>query len=767
MLAFLGGILLVQQLATLPSLWWALLLPPLALLAWRRPVWLAALFFVAGVAWAAFRAGLILHDELPAELEGRNLAVEGRVADIPQHAEYGFRFELDVERATLDGVAVGIPRRVLLTSREGQFAPRAGERWRLVVRVNRPHGYQNPGGGDYEGHLFRNRIRARGYVRDDARPLRLDAGAWYAIDRVRQTLGERIGERLADHPLAGVVVALANGDARGIGDAQWRTLRRTGTLHLVAISGLHISLIGGIAFFLARFLWALPGATVLRFPAPAAGAVAALLAATGYAALAGFVIPTQRALIMLAVAMGGILLARRFAPTQLLAAAGLLVLVYDPLAVMAAGFWLSFGAVAVIILAAQGGAAPSAWRKWGYIQWAIALGMLPLMLALFGQVSLVAPLANLLAVPVFDLLAVPLTLLGAVLLGLSLDTLAGYPLHAAAWLLQLLWAALDFLAALDFSLWHQHRPPWWALVCAFVGVAQLLAPRGWPARWVGAVWMLPLFLVRPPPPGPGEIWFTLLDVGQGLAAVVRTQAHTLVYDAGPRFSATFDTGAVVVAPYLRANAVARVDMLLISHGDNDHAGGAASVLEALPVGEVVSNVAGLPGAAHPCAAGRAWRWDGVEFALLSPPTGAAGRRNDDSCVLQVRGPYGTILLPGDIEARAERRLVERHGAALAADILVAPHHGSKTSSTLEFIRAVRPRQVLFPVGYRNRHHHPHGAGSARYAAAGAVLYDSPAHGALEFRLRAAGTEVSAYRREQRRYWFHGSAPPERTSARKP
>lgn len=744
--------MLVQQLAELPSLHWGWLLLPLAWLAWRRPAWLIPVFFVAGVVWTGFRAGLVLDDTLAPELEGQNLLIEGYVADIPQHAEFGWRFPFDVVRAAHAGEAVKIPRHILLTAAPEEFAPRAGEHWRLAARLNRPHGYQNPGGFDYEAYLFRNRLRARGHVRRDPPPQRLDSDPlFYAIDRLRQSLGETIGARLQGDPFAGVVAALGNGDSRGVTDEQWGVFRRSGTLHLVAISGLHISLVGGIAFFLGRLLWSLPGYTVLRVPAPVVGALAALAAAAGYAALAGFVVPTQRALIMLAVVLGGILLRRRFAPTQILGAALLAVLLYDPLSVMAAGFWLSFAAVAVILFAAQGERARLKWlRQWGYLQWAIALGMLPLTLLLFQQVSLVAPLANMLAVPVFDFMVVPLTLTGIALLH-AIPPAADFFFALAAWLLGALWPALEHLGELPHSQWLRPELPLWALGCALIGVAWLLAPRGWPARWVGAVWLLPLAMVRPPAPAEGEVWFTLLDVGQGLSAVVRTRAHVLVFDAGPRFG-SFDTGEAVVAPYLRARGIGRVDVLVVSHGDNDHIGGARSVRRALPVAKVLSSVpARLPGAL-PCEAGTGWSWDGVAFAILNPPPGETGRRNDQSCVLRVRGPHGGVLLPGDIERKAEQRLTAEQGARLRAEVLVAPHHGSKTSSTPEFVEAVGAAHVLFPVGYRNRHHHPHPAVVARYQAAGARLRGSPSSGAIELRLRATGIETNAYREAQRRYW---------------
>lgn len=745
----------MQQLPVLPSPWWGLAALPPLILTWRRPFWLIAVLFVFGVVWATFRAGLILGDRLAPELEGRDLVIVGQVADIPQATEYGFRFLFDIESARLADDSVRVPPRVLLSSSIENVVLRAGERWRLRARLSRPHGFQNPGGFDYEGYLFRNRIRARGYVRMEFPPERLeDFSAHYAIDRMRQQLGERIAALVPNSAMAGMVVALANGDQRRIDASHWPVLRATGTVHLVAISGLHITLVGGLAFFLGRYLWALPGVTVQWCPAPVMGAMAALFAASAYAALAGFVVPTQRALIMLAVAMGGILFRRRFATSQLLSAALLLVLLYDPLSVMAFGFWLSFAAVAVILYVASGAGERSSWiYRWGFLQWAIALGMLPLTLALFQRVSLIAPIANLIAVPVFDMAAAPLTLAGIAALGTLPDVVAAGLFRLAAILLSWLWSVLEFLAELHFGEWVQHAPPAWAFVCALVGVAVLLAPRGWPARWVGVGWLLPLFLVWPPAPAQGEIWFTLLDVGQGLSSVIRTQHHTLVYDTGPRLSETFDTGEAVVVPYLRAHGVASVDILVISHADNDHRGGAESLMRAMTVERVLSSAPALPFASQSCVAGMRWNWDDVEFEMLHPPTDARDRHNNSSCVLVVRSRHGSVLLPGDIEKQTEQYLLAHFGGRLAADILVAPHHGSKTSSHADFVAAVRPAHVLFPVGYRNPYRHPHPAVVRRYTETEARLRDSASAGAIEFRLDEQGIRSSAYRDSHRRYWF--------------
>jgi competence protein ComEC len=501
-------------------------------------------------------------------------------------------------------------------------------------------------------------------------------------------------------------------------------------------------------------------------PAPVVGAIGAVLAAAGYSAMAGFVVPTQRALIMLAVAMAALIWRRRLAPTQVLATALLLVLVHDPLAVMASGFWLSFAAVGVIFLVAGYDRTRfRGWRKWSHLQWAITIGMLPLGLFLFRQVSLVAPVANMLAVPVFDLLAVPLTLAGIVTLPLFPDTVADWCFQAAALVLQGLWPALDWLAAGEGVMWSQPPPPLWSLGCAVTGVALLLAPRGFPARWVGAVWMLPMLLVRPPGPPPGQMWFTQLDVGQGSAAVVRTAEHTLVFDTGPSFGPTFDTGEAVVVPYLRETGAGAVDVLMVSHGGSDHLGGAASLRRDWRVQRVVTSVPDRFEGAEACVGGMGWEWDGVEFAVLAPPAGQQGEANDASCVLQVRAGDSRVLLTGDIEAARERRLLAEYGAELGSDVLQVPHHGSRTSSTSAWVETVRPRYALFSVGYRNRFRHPHPTVTARYRKVGAMPLETPDTGAVEFRSAPDGWTWSSYRAVARRYWFapvrgatDGSAP---------
>lgn len=640
-LALLSGALLFQYSTTLPHPVYAWLGLPLVALAWRYPIWRVPACLAAGYGWAWWVAAGMLAQSLPAELEGRDLRLEGVIISVPDRDEQRTRFQFEVESvATEHGLAAN-PGRVLLSwYARPPPALRAGDRWRLTVRLKRPHGMMNPGGFDYEAWLFRFRLRATGYVRveDENRLLGSD---WrqQPVNRLRQSLAEKMSAVLTGREFAGIVEALAIGEQKHISPPQWRILRATGTTHLISISGLHVAFVAGLLFFIVRRVWLWWLRLALRWPAAKAGAVAGMAAALVYSALAGFSVPTQRSLIMIAVVMLSLLQQRRVRPVHGLAAALLLVLAWDPLAVMEAGFWLSFVAVAVIFYGMGGRLAPRGmWWRFGRVQLLVAVGLLPLMLALFQQVSLVSPLANIVAVPWVSFVVVPLTLLGASLVGVW-PAAGAFLLVVADGALAWLWPLLTWCGEAPFAQWTQHVPPAWAFLPAAAGALLLISPAGVPGRWLGILLLAPLLAVPPPRPPPGEAWLTLLDVGQGLSAVVRTARHSLVFDTGPAFSERFDAGDAVVAPFLRASGVPRVDRLVISHGDRDHLGGLASLLEQMPVEDIVTSVpdkvawqAGLPQACH---AGQQWQWDGVSFAILYPFPELGTRGNDASCVLRI------------------------------------------------------------------------------------------------------------------------------------
>ena len=758
-IAFLAGAVALQYCPELPPSAWAWSVVPLALLAWHYPMWRMPAWAAAGFVWAWWAASSILAQALPSELEGKDLVAEGVIVSLPDADTQRTRFEYVIERLRDGETEVDHPGRVQL-SWYGHARPvlRAGERWRFTLRLKRPHGFMNPGGFDYERWLFRHHLRATGYVRPKFEARRLPIERYeYPLLRARQSLADAMGKALRDRPYAGIVEALAFGETLHIPPSQWEVLTATGITHLVAISGSHITLIAGLVFFLARRAWLLWPRLALRWPAPKAAAVAALGAAFIYSALAGFAVPTQRALIMVAVVMYAVVRGRHTRPFHILALALLLVLLWDPLAVMEAGFWLSFAAVAVIFYGMTARLSPRGlWWQFGRTQLVVSIGLLPLMLVLFQRVSLVSPLANLIAVPWVTFIVVPVTLVGALLsvvwpwagyvvLGLADAAMGG------------LWPLMEWLAQASHAQWSQAAPPVWALLPAALGALMLLAPAGVPGRWVGAVLLVPLFAVTPPRPAVGEAWLTLLDVGQGLSAVIRTADHNLVFDTGPGFSESFDAGGAAVVPFLRASGVRSVDTLVVSHGDHDHVGGLQTVLKQVPVGDIVSSVperlAVSTTTARPCHAGQQWQWDGVRFEMLYPMPELGTRGNDASCVLRVSTAKGAFLLPGDIEKRSEKALLAAMPSALRADVLVAPHHGSNTSSTAPFLAAVRPRYALFAVGYRNRYGFPKSAVMERYRALDTHMLDTAAAGAITIKLDDGGLSVpETYRQRAQRYW---------------
>ena len=718
-----------------------------------------------GVLWAMLHQGALLWKPFPDLLARAPLLIEGRIVSIPADSGFARRFLFQVERTLTEPGAAGAGDaeepptfRGLVRLSWYDDAPEllAGERWRLPVRLKPRHGFANPGGFDYERWLLEQGVLATGNVRKGQTPQRLDPGPgpeW--LTRVRQRLADHLGQVLVDAPALALIQALTIGDRSGFEPGDWEVLTRTGTNHLVAISGLHVGLIAAGVFFLVRRLWARRPGLALALAAPRAAALAAMAAALVYAGLAGFSVSTQRALLMLAVVLAALVWERTLRPWHAFSLALAGVLLLDPGAILSYGAWLSFGAVAVLLFN-LGGRLPSRdlWSRWGRAQWAVGLGLLPLLLALFGRASLIAPLVNLAAVPLFSLLLLPLVLVSSLLsLVPGLDLPLIWTADLLGWCLQ----GLEQVAAWPWAAATLSQRPPWVWGAAGLGVALLLAPRGLPGRGLGFLLVLPVVLLRPPVPAPGEAWFTLLDVGQGLSAVIRTRNRTLVFDAGPGFGSGFNTGSTVLAPFLAYQGVARVDVLVLSHADRDHTGGAAGLMERVPVGRILSGEPaelGIPGA-QPCLAGQDWEWSGVRFRLLHPKAaGASG--NDASCVLRVESGGRSILLTGDITKGMEARLSRERPAVLGSDVLVAGHHGSATSTSPVFLDAVAPRLVLYAAGYANPFGFPSLEVRQRVQARGVAALNTGVSGAVELRIRADGVieGPSVWRERARRLWTH-------------
>jgi competence protein ComEC len=731
---------------------------------WRAAalgLWLVA----AGAGLAYLDACAVVCEPFPEDLVNRTLVVEGRIVSLPESLAYASRFLFQIEQATLDDAPLPGRWRARLSWYRGAPPLAAGQRWLLPVRLKPPHGFLNPGGFDYERWLFEQGVAATGHVTgaDAARLLDPGPGGQW-LNRWRQGLRDRLDTLLPPGPASALVKALVIGDRGGIEPEQWEVFARTGTSHLIAISGLHVGLVAGVVFGGVRFAWARMAWLAWRFAAPRAAAVAALLAAGAYAGLAGFSISTQRALVMLCVVLIAVISGRTLRPLSGLSLALLAVLLLDPSSLLSFGFWLSFGAVGVLLYAlAQRLGTPMAPLRWGRAQWAVAIGLLPMLLLFFGRASVVAPAVNLLLVPLFGLL-LPLVLLAT---ALALVGDWAWALVPVTLVLNAGYGALADIAALPLAGIGLGGRAAWVWFAAAGGVLLLLAPRGVPARWLGLVLLLPLALARAPAPEPGEAKLTMLDVGQGLAVVIRTAGHTLVYDTGPRFPSGFNTGSAVIAPFLRHGDVTAVDLAVVSHADQDHAGGLAGLSEAIPLRRVMSGeedeLSWLAGdepapwpAVEPCRAGMNWTWDGVHFRVLHPRASPVEEGNDASCVLHVASGGASVLLTGDIEAGVEAELVAADAAVLSADVLMAPHHGSDSSSTEAFLRAVAPDWVWFSAGYANRFAFPNGPVLERVNALGIATANTASDGAVSLRLPAEPGPLvpTRYRPRAARVWRH-------------
>ena len=775
-LFFAFGVWCLQQQAFLPilPLYWplaavCLLLPQGDCLAWRlsRRVLILSGAVVLGFSYAAWVAETRLSDTLPDAWQGRDITLTGVVAEMPRPHERGQRFVFNV--GTVETAGAHVPRKILLatyaaskdTKNDALVNVHAGERWRFTVRLKQPHGTSNPYGHDFEAWMLERKLGATGYVHPKGDKQRLaQAVDGYWIERLRESVRDHFRQKLQDAPYTGILVALAVGDQASISSTQWQLFTRTGINHLMSISGLHITMLSGLFFALTYWLWRRNARLTLHFPARKAAALVGLLAALCYALVSGFEIPAQRTLYMLATFAAMLMLSRNVAASQMLAAALMVVLLADPWAVLAPGFWLSFGAVMLIFYVTANRLEQPHWlRAYGVVQWAMMVGLIPSLLALFQQLSLVSPLANALAIPLVSFVVVPLTLLGALP---QLDWILPLAYQALA----LCMGYLQWLDQLPVAVWTQHAPPSWSIALGVLGAAWMLAPRGFPLRTMGVILLLPMFVVTPVTPALNTARILIFDVGQGLAVAVQTAQHTLLFDTGPDFSGEADSGNRILVPSLRALGITKLDGLILSHGDLDHVGGTASVRQAFEASWIKTSIpaehellGGAP-AVLPCLDGDRWEWEGVTFEILHPAVANASgniHNNDLSCVLRISIGTQHVLLVGDIERASETRLLATHRDQLPATLLVAPHHGSKSSSTPDFVAAVAPRHVVFTSGYRNRFHHPHPTVVARYAKSGAQLLRSDTDGAILVEMDSSGMSLEPYRKTHRRYWTHRAA----------
>ena len=753
--AVLGPVLQLQQAQLWPAWVYALLaalavvpaqagIPGVRGARWKPwlPAFAGMTALLLAFAATGLRASAFQSHALAPALEGRDIEVTGIVAAMPQRNELGLRFRFEVEAS-----AEPLPHLLQLGWYDDPGDLRAGERWRMTVRLKAPHGNLNPHGFDYELWLWEQGVQATGYVRPAA-ATRVAATWRHPVERARQSVRDAIYARVADPRIAGVIAALVVGDQAAIDRADWDVFRATGVAHLMSISGLHITMFAWVAALAVGAAWRRSSRLCLALPAPHAALAGGVLLATLYALFSGWGVPAQRTVWMLATAAVLRASGRQWPwPVAWLLACAVVVTI-DPWAPTQAGFWLSFVAVGVLFASDPGRGSGSRVGAMLREQGVVTLALAPLSLVLFGQVSLVGLAANLLAIPWVTLAVTPLAMAG---------TLVPPLWDAAAAAVQALTFVLQLLAAVPLATFSVPAAPLWAGLAGVAG-GVLLALRLPPAlRALGVPLVLPVLLWQPLRPPPGEFELVAADVGQGNAVIVRTASHTLVYDAGPRYSTESDAGHRVLVPLLRAFGET-VDTLVLSHRDSDHTGGAAAVLGMQAGAGLLSSIeAGHElqqlRPARRCVAGQRWHWDGVAFEVLHPaPEDYAGtpKPNAISCVLRVANGRRTALLAGDIEKPQELRLAEAVGHA---DWLLVPHHGSKTSSSDAFLDAVQPTLAVAQAGYRNRFGHPAAPVLDRYRERGIEVVDSARCGALRWRSDAPGAP-QCERKEAQRYWHH-------------
>lgn len=768
MMALAVGIACVSFFPTLPSLTWTvcfLLFALLGLCYYRRGGFSCLAWFTIGLAYAVFWGHWLVASLLPVSWESKPINLTGEVIGLPEESlRYGQRvqrFEFAVITVACEQ-QLACPKRLrklrLTSYGDADFNP--GQYWRLTVKLKRPHGFSNPAGFDYQTWLVQRGISAVGYVYSSVdgknQPQKLGVTVWQ-LDKWRLRFKQWLEPSLASFQNKHLIFALLLADRSGMSSKDWQLFAETGTSHLMVISGLHIGLVAGFVFWFGRFLAIM---TRSNYPERWA-AMMAILAALVYAALAGFSLPTQRALVMVLIVMVAIVLQRQLQVGHSLLLALLVCLILDPLAPASASFWLSFIAVAVILLSQVGRfPQPVRWKQIIKVQWVVFVGLLPVLGHWLGQISLVAPLCNIIAVPLFGLVVIPALFL-AVLLTLLQIPLA---IYLWCWADELLSAFLEGLKAVaaQFTLasFPMVEVSFLTLLLATLGILMLLMPKGVPLRLMGLLVVMPLLFGRTKIIEQGDVQLTVLDVGQGLSILVETAQHQLVYDLGPVFSPDFSAVSGVLLPTLRARGIDQLERVVISHRDTDHSGDWRLLFDQLPVEQWdTGDMDFLPGQlqAHYCQQGQNWQWDGVLFEYLYPLDRthlADDKSNNDSCVLRITAGDQQFLLTGDIERSVELELVRRYGGTLDSDVLIAPHHGSLTSSSWSFVRAVRPQHVVYTVGYRNRFGHPKPAVMERYQRQKSQGHRTDQQGAIVFRVKKGMLQPVIHFRDQRKRYWH-------------
>ncbi|MBU3636642.1 DNA internalization-related competence protein ComEC/Rec2 [Polynucleobacter sp. es-MAR-4] len=772
---------------------------------------LAVCCFALGFAWNARYAQSRLANVLSIEYESKDLILEGRVNALPQSSPGGAKFSFEVDHAFLGKELIqSFPSQVYLSWQPAWRNPHSipeiipGQRWEFKVKIKRPYGSLNPHTFDFERWSFHQDFGASGSVRSGKLLLEKDIAFTefvLAMEYQRWKLRQKIQRLLPrDARYGGVIAALVMGDQNAIAQEDWRVFNATGIGHLISISGLHVTMLAGFGAMLAAFIWrrnSLP----LFIPVSKVAAAAGFLTAFVYAWLAGFQIPAQRTMYMVGVVAFALWSGRNPRSFDIWWWALAFVLLVDPMAPYTPGFWLSFGAVAAILYAMQDSdgllgvptgrelqldwrhRVTQALREACRVQAVVTIALLPLTLYWFSQVSIVSPLANAIAIPVVSYIVTPLAIAGALL-----------PDFIGKWLLIPTHITMDYLAIMltwmanwKWAIAWSSQPAWWAMLFSTIGIIVAIRPgsirESWMSRVVGLMLTTSLFIypTQNTNLSQGEFRATVLDIGQGTAVLIETKTKKLLYDTGP-IQGKDNAGQRIILPYLRGRGIDHVDRMVISHSDSDHIGGAATLLKeirfesmmgSLPsTNPLLANLRDRRIPAIPCRFGQKWRWDGVGFYIWHPNEFTVfedqhpRKPNEVSCVLEVRNSRTSFWLTGDVEKQGEAEITERLTRAALNDlndkslIFMAPHHGSKTSSSQELLTALNPDEAFAQNGYRNRYGHPHPTVTARYEEMSIPFYQTPMTGAQIWQFSAAlelnQGEPLFWRKHDKRLWHRHS-----------
>lgn len=748
--AFGLGVAGLQVCTQLPDPTFSLFLLIFAVLAsckFPRLAVISAVF--VGFAYCSLCAHFTLAKRLAIHRSGDTGTAVVEIIDLPKYDVDQWQFQAIILKSKAFPELTG--RKIKLSWYRTKQKISPGDVWQFQLKLRVPNGVQNPGGFDSEQRALQLNWVAQGYIKNQAEYLNFH----HSIDRFRNQLSNQIARSLPAEK-ARFVQALGLGDTRYISDNDWEILRRTGITHLIAISGFHVGIVALFAIFCGRVIYRLLPVLGLFAPWPLASAWISICASFAYTALAGFAIPTLRTTLMIVAFMVAKLLYRNISTIHAVALSLLAILLIDPFSILSPGFWLSFSGVLFLIAFMPVANSEGKLKSFMRAQWLVSLGLLPLSIGFFQQTTIIGPFVNMIAIPWISLVVVPLSLLGLLFAGIP--TIAILLWQCAYWCMQLFWRVLEMMQNIHWASLLIAQPSIGLVALALIGACLCLLPRSFPAKFLGLFLLLPLLFPKLNAIPYQTMRVSVIDVGQGLSVLVRTQNHQLLFDTGAGNAHGFSRGKSTVVPALNALQIKYLDKVIISHGDNDHAGGLLGLKEAIQIGRIEASQMALNIPAIKCQQGQSWHWDGVKFSYLWPTNHVAEKKNDRSCVLRIDAKGRSVLLTGDISKTSELALVEQYGISLQSEIIVVPHHGSKTSSSPEFLQAVKPKIAIVSSGFQNQFKHPNKSVVSRYNDAGTQLVNTVETGWAELQSSEKGWHWTLRERINHQKYWHREIP---------